>query len=236
MLNYNLVENLLTAAPDDYMAQTVNVRSYTESEIADLIMSSGAGLTMSDILSVLQAEKEIICRLIADGNAVNIPLFNAQPSITGVFNGAGDSFDPSRHQVKINLSPGIELRKAIKQVKTKKVQVADVEPILNEVRDIASGSVNEVLTPDSIVQITGARLRFLPEDPTNGIFLIHIDTGEEFKLEVVAENKPARLMAMLSPIHFSGEHYLEVRTTNSGNVRPLKTLKIGRFRKVLITP
>jgi len=104
MLDYSLVENLLTATPDDCMAQTTNVRSYTDNEISDLILSSGAGLTKSDILSVLQAEKEVVCRIIADGGAVNTPLFNAQPSIMGVFNGAGDTFDPSRHKVKINLS------------------------------------------------------------------------------------------------------------------------------------
>jgi len=101
------------------------------------------------------------------------------------------------------------------------------------VKDVATGSVNEYLTADSIVQITGARLKFLPEDSSNGIFLIHIDSGEETRLEVVAENKPARLMAMLSPISQGGEYYLEVRTTYSGNVKPSKVLKIGRFRRVL---
>jgi len=215
------------------MAQTTNVRSYTEDEISDLILSSGAGLTKSDVLSVLQAEKEVICRIIADGGAVNTPLFNAQPSISGVFNGAGDTFEPSRHKVKINLSAGTELRKAIKQVRTKKVTVAEVEPVINEVKDVATGSVNEYLTAESIIQITGARLKFLPNDPTNGIFLIHIDSGEETRLEIVAENKPARLMAMLSPISQGGEYYLEVRTTYSTNLKPAKTLKIGRFRRVL---
>ena len=100
-------------------------------------------------------------------------------------------------------------------------------------KDISSGSVNEYLTPDSIVQITGARLKYLPEDPTNGIFLIHIDSGEELRLTTVAENKPARLMAMLSPISQGGEYYLEVRTTYSSNLKPSKTLKVGRFRRVL---
>ena len=233
MLDYNLVENLLTAAQDDYMASTANVRSYTNEEIAELIMGSGAGLTKSDILSVLQAEKEVICKIIADGGAINTPLFNAQPSIAGVFDGVSDAFDPSRHKVKINLLAGTEIRKAIAKVKTKKVNVAEVAPIINEVKDIASGSVNEMLTKDSVVQITGARLKFLPEDPTNGIFFIHVETGKEFRLETIAENKPARLMAMLTSLHLNGEFYLEVRTTYSTNPKPSKTLKIGRFRKVL---
>ena len=124
--------------------------------------------------------------------------------------------------------------KVIKKVKTTKVTVAEVEPVINEVKDIASGNVNEYLTIDSIVQIIGARLKFIPEDPTSGVFLIHVDSGEETRLEIVAENKPTRLMAMLTPISQGGEYYLEVRTTYSTNPKPSKTLKIGRFRRVLI--
>ena len=113
MLDYTLIENLLTPVPDDYMAQTTNVRSYTNDEIADRILKTGAGLTKSDILSVLQAQNEVICDIIAEGDAVNTPLFNTQPSISGVFTSASDSFDPSRHRVKINLSAGKALREAL---------------------------------------------------------------------------------------------------------------------------
>jgi len=45
MLEYHLVENLLTTAADDYMAQVVNIRSYTNEEIADLMLKRGSLLT-----------------------------------------------------------------------------------------------------------------------------------------------------------------------------------------------
>ena len=232
MLDYTLIENLLTPAPDDYMAQTTNVRSYTNEEIADRIMKTGAGLTRSDILSVLQAQNEVICDIVAEGDAINTPLFNAQPSISGVFDSASDSFNPSRHQVKINLSAGKSLRDAISKVKTKKVQVAEVAPILNEVKDIVSGTVNDRLSKNSVVEITGARLKFLPEVATNGIFLV-MSNGTETKLTTVIDNKPARLMAMIPAAQATGVYSLEVRTTYSGNEKPSKTLKIGRFYKRL---
>ena len=41
MLKYSLRENLLTPAPDDYMAQVTDVRSYTLDEIIDLMMDRG---------------------------------------------------------------------------------------------------------------------------------------------------------------------------------------------------
>ncbi|GHV63067.1 hypothetical protein FACS1894195_5280 [Bacteroidia bacterium] len=48
MLDYNLVENLLTPTPDDAMAQVVNVRSYGEDEIATLMLKRGTLLTKGE--------------------------------------------------------------------------------------------------------------------------------------------------------------------------------------------
>ena len=233
MLDYSLVENLLTPAPDDYMAQTANVRSYTNDEIADRILKTGAGLTKSDILSVLQAQNEVICDIIAEGDAVNTPLFNAQPSISGVFDGAGDSFDSSRHQIKINLSAGTALRQSIGKVRTKKITVADVVPIINEVKDMVTGSVNEQLKRNSVVQITGGRLKFFPEDAENGVFLVNYHTGVFTKLDVVIENKPARIMAMIPQSQATGTYFIEIRTTFTTGTRPSKSLKTGRFYKTI---
>ena len=42
MLKYALRENLLTPEPDDYMAQTVDARSYSGEEIVELMPASGA--------------------------------------------------------------------------------------------------------------------------------------------------------------------------------------------------
>ena len=233
MLDYTLIENLLTPAPDDYMAQTANVRSYTNDEIADRIMKTGAGLTRSDILSVLQAQNEVICDIIAEGDAVNTPLFNTQPSISGVFDSASDSFDSSRHRVKINLSAGKALRDAVTKVRTKKVQVADAAPIITEVKDMVTGSVNDQLTKNTVVQITGGRLKFLSEEADNGVFLVNADNAVFRRMEVVLENKPARLMVMIPQNMQVGTYYLEVRTTFSNSVKPTKTLKVSRFNKIL---
>lgn len=45
MLKYALRENLLTPAPDKYMAQTADVRSYTLDEIISLMMEKGSSVT-----------------------------------------------------------------------------------------------------------------------------------------------------------------------------------------------
>ena len=42
MLKYALRENLLTPEPDDYMAQTVDARSYSGEEIVELMLKRGS--------------------------------------------------------------------------------------------------------------------------------------------------------------------------------------------------
>jgi hypothetical protein len=67
MLEYTLEENLLTEEAGDCRAQVVNVKLYMTGEIVDRIMRIGAGLTRSDIASVLEAEKQVMAQIVAEG-------------------------------------------------------------------------------------------------------------------------------------------------------------------------
>jgi hypothetical protein len=235
MLDYYLTENLLTPSQDDYMAHVTNVRYYTIDEIIDLILKSGAGLTHSDVLSVWQAQKDTISSIVAAGDGIDTELMIIHPSVQGVFHGANDSYDPVRHHIRTNLQRGTVLRDAAAKIKTRKVQVTDPIPTLQQVVDMVNNTVNDTLSRDSVMEIIGSRLKLLLEDSGNGIFMIPVDDpNDERQLPNVIENKPARLMAMIPNDLQPREYYLEVRTTCSSNAnRPSKTLKRGRFRKIL---
>lgn len=233
MLQYHTVDNLMTPAPNDHMAQTVNLRSYDEPQIIEHMLKRGTSLTKTDLLASNQLRTEVILDLLADGAAVNTSLCNMSPSISGVFEGAADSFDPSRHKVNINIYANTATRDVAKKIKVEKVQVADPSPYIVEVKDVVSGTVNETLTPGGILELRGSRLKFVATNPTNGLFLVP-ETGSEIRIEVIAENKPARLMALLPAQLAAGTYYVEVRTTFSqGNAKESKQLKTGRFAKPL---
>jgi hypothetical protein len=150
-----------------------------------------------------------------------------------VFNGLGDSFDPTHHTVKVNLNQGAALRSAAARIKTKKVQVADPIPYIVEVKDVLSGSTNDLLTAGGVVQMRGSRLKLVDNDTTNGIFLLPAAGGAEIRLAVIVENKPARLIAMLPADLAAGEYHLEVRTTYVNSAKASQNLKVGRFHKAL---
>ena len=232
MLKYSLRENLLTAAPDDFMAQVQDVRSYTLDEIIDLMMQKGSTLTRADVSAVLQIYGEVCTSVIADGSALNTPLMNTALSISGVFNGANDVFDKKRHAVNLNMTAGTLLRSALSKIKCEKTGTASTDPYISEVKDVVSDTVNTILTKGAVVQITGSRLKFDQKDSSQGIFFVP-ETGAPVRAAVIAENKPARLMAIIPADLEAGTYYIEVRTKYANATKQLKTLKAGRFAKPL---
>lgn len=232
MLKYCLRENLLTPAPDDYMAQAADVRSYTLDEIIDLMMEKGTTLTRADVAATLQVYGEVVSAIIKDGSAVNTPLMNTSMSISGVFDGANDSFDKKRHTVNLNITAGTLLRDAVTKVKCEKTEGVSTDPYITEVTDIVTGTVNTTLTKGGVVQLVGSRLKFDAKDTAQGIFFVP-ETGEAVRAAVIAENKPARLMAIIPADLAAGTYYIEVRTKILEGNKSGKTLKTGRFNKTL---
>ncbi|MGI5063059.1 DUF4469 domain-containing protein [Treponema denticola] len=232
MLKYSLRENLLTPAPDDYMAQVADVRSYTLDEIIDLMMDKGTTLTRADVAATLQVYGEVCSSLIKDGAALNTPLMNTALSISGVFNGANDSFDKKRHTVNLNITAGILLRDVLPKIKCEKTEGVSTDPYITEVTDIVTGTVNTTLTKGGVVQLVGSRLKFDAKDTAQGIFFVP-ETGEAVRAAVIAENKPARLMAIIPADLAAGTYYIEVRTKILEGNKSGKTLKTGRFNKTL---
>ena len=232
MLKYCLRENLLTAAPDDYMAQAADVRSYTLDEIIDLMMEKGTTLTRADVAATLQVYGEVVSAIIKDGSAVNTPLMNTSMSISGVFDGANDSFDKKRHTVNLNITAGTLLRDAVTKVKCEKTEGVSTDPYITEVTDIVTGTVNTTLTKGGVVQLVGSRLKFDAKDTAQGIFFVP-ETGAPVRAAVIAENKPARLMAIIPADLAAGTYYIEVRTKILEGNKSGKTLKTGRFNKAL---
>ena len=233
MLEYTLEENHLTEADaGDYRAQVVNVTSYTSSEIVERIMKIGAGLTRSDIASVLEAEKQVIADIIADGGAVHFDLFNAFPSIQGVFTSPDDGFDAARHKIRVNVHLGSALRSAVHGVRVKKIAAVVTGTIITSVLDVKSGTVNDTLTPGRDVKITGSKLKIAGEHTENGLYFVPA-SGDPVKVDPtdIVVNNPSEIIAVI-PALATGTYRVRIVTQYSGS-RDLKTSKTATYEKDL---
>jgi len=233
MLEYTLEPNELTENPDDMRAQVVNVISHTQRDLIDRIMRIGAGLTRSDIASVLEAEKQVVMDIIGEGGAVNTELFNAFPSITGVFDTPNESFDSAKHRVKVHLQPGSALRTAATGIKTKKVTGVVTGTIITSVLDVKTGSLNNLITPGRDVKVVGAKLKVAGNDPSVGLFFVNAADGARAAVDPsdFVVNNPSEVIAVVPDLD-PGSYHIQI-TTQFGAGRLLKTPKTATFDKVL---
>ncbi|MDR1985534.1 MAG: DUF4469 domain-containing protein [Treponema sp.] len=222
MLEYTLEDNELTEKPGDLRAQVINVSSYTQNDLVDRILKIGAGLTRSDVVSVLEAEKQVIADLVAEGSAVNTDLFNAFPSISGVFDSPDAPFDHAKHKVNIKLNPGIALRSAVSSVKTKRVAATLTGTVITAVIDLKTGAVNAALTPGRDAKITGMKLKIAGTKPEAGLYFVS-STGSETKVDPsdIVVNNPSELIAVIPPLS-PGTYRVKIVTQYSSS----KLLKV----------
>ena len=260
MLKYCLRENLLTPAPDDYMAQMADVRSvfenmraitassrknkcsaYTQYACALFLLNSlflprlfSKRVTalckyMRQIQGANKKHPQAYLMYVEDcflcSNAVVAHRFPQE-------DGANDIFDKKRHTVNLNITAGTLLRDAVTKVKCEKTEGVSTDPYITEVKDVVSGKTNDILTKGGVVQLVGSRLKFKADDTAQGIFFVP-ETGNPVRAAVIAENKPARLMAIIPADLPAGTYYIEVRTKIAEGGKALKNLKTGRFAKAL---
>ncbi|MDR1221140.1 MAG: DUF4469 domain-containing protein [Treponema sp.] len=212
MLEYTLEANELTANPNDLRAQVVNVSSYSQADLVDRIMKIGAGLTRSDIISVLEAEKQVVADVVAEGGAVTTELFNAFPSISGVFDSPDAPFDPAKHKAHIKLHPGIALRNAVADIKTKRVAAVVTGTVITAVTDLKTGAINETLTPGRDMKVSGVKLRIAGTDPAVGLYFVPA-AGDAVKADIsdVVVNNPSELIALV-PALPAGTYRVRIAT------------------------
>jgi hypothetical protein len=222
MLEYTLEDNELTDKPGDLRAQVVNVESFTQHDLVDRILKIGAGLTRSDVVSVLEAEKQVVSDIIADGGAVNTELFNAFPSISGVFDSPDAPFDHTKHKINIKLHPGVVLRSAVSSVKPKRIAAVLTGTIITAVTDLKTGAINSTLTPGRDVKLSGSKLKIAGTEADVGLYFVP-ETGDPIKVDLsdLVINNPSEIIAVIPALN-AGTYRVRIITQYSTS----KLLKI----------
>lgn len=235
MLEYILEVNDLTPAADDFWGRVVNVSSLNQDQIIDKMMSIGAGLTRSDIVSILEAFKQVISETVADGGGVNMELFNAYPSIHGKFTSMDDPIDGIHRKVKINLQPGVALRDAVSRVKTKRLNASSAGVLILSVFDVRSNSLNHTITPGKPIKVTGSKVKIAGSDPTVGLWFEAVSGGIAVQADMndVAQNNPSEIIALTPPLA-PGTYRVKLVTQYSGGGHLRKTPHTAIFETPLL--
>lgn len=218
-LQFYLTPNHMTPTPDDYMAVTRSPQSYSIEDVYNQMTREGSTVTRAEALAAFEEITQVIINLVKQGHSVNTPLVNIASTISGVFNGDEDVFDPARHRVKLSVNPGNRLRKVAGEITTEKIPVAERKPTPVHFYDNASETQDEVITPSGGARITGSLLKMDEDDSGQGVFFIRTDDGTETRVESsMIRNKPGELI-FVTPELPAGEYRLEVRSQIPGTTQ-----------------
>ena len=224
MLKYSLRENLLTPAPDDYMAQMADVRSVFENMRA---------ITASSRKNKCSAYTQYACALFLLNSLFLPRLFSKRVTALCKYMRQIQGANKKHPQAYLMYVEDCFLcSNAVVAHRFPQEEGVSTDPYITEVKDVVSGKTNDILTKGGVVQLVGSRLKFDAKDTAQGIFFVP-ETGEAVRAAVIAENKPARLMAIIPADLAAGTYYIEVRTKILEGNKSGKTLKTGRFNKTL---
>jgi hypothetical protein len=232
-----LYDNVLTKdTPDDFVARVSSERSLSVNDICESAVSRGgadiSAASMGHAVNLFL--KEMGYRL-CDGFSVNTGWFTAGVHIKGVFDSPAESFNPEKHTVLFEFHQGARLRKELETVTVEILGMAETGSVIVQVTDVKTGSVNDLLTPDRNLRISGSKLKIAGSDEADGVYFINQSTQERVKVDVtdMVINNPSELVIVI-PELAAGTYKLEVTTQFSNDkTHLLKEPRTTVFDRIL---
>ena len=233
-IHYSLVRNRITPDPNDCFASVQPTVILDTEGLIQRLTQAGSTVTEADFRAMLVLLKQELRSALLDGCRVNLDgVGQFYPTIAGTFHGTTDSFDPARHTLQLSTRTDKHLLAALRRhARFEKQAAPDTRAVLSSFTDLASGTVNSLITPASIGTLDGARLRHVPSRPDEGLYLVPAGGGPAVKVPAAGfqMNRPARLV-FLVPALAAGQWRLEVR--NRPGLAASAALRVGTLNALL---
>jgi hypothetical protein len=223
---YNLKKSQYKTRPEVVFARIIPQGVANSETVLEEMTRRGTTFSKTDLMGALHLYEEVVLDLVSQGYHVHSRLFKAKPSIKGNFKDLDDQFNASRHTLSVSLSKGNEWDKRLKAAKVQKKVRPPVRPQMVQFLDVISQTRNQKITPGGIGELRGLHLKFNPDGPGEGIFLLNEATGESHKVQHLASIEPKKLVFLI-PNLVPGTYQLEVKTSLAGGTDRLKTANLS---------
>lgn len=212
-----LYDNVLTPDPNDFIARTVSERSLNVKQICETaVRRGGADVSAPAMEHAVELFLKEMAYQLCDGYSVNTGYFTANTQIRGVFNSATETYDSKKHSILFQFNQGEKLRAEIPGIEVSILGVAESAAIILEVKDVRSGTVNDLLTPGKNLRVKGSKIKVSGNDPSVGVFFI--DTASQSRIPVetsdIVMNNPSELIVVIPDLP-AGTYRIEVVTQHS---------------------
>ena len=230
-----LYDNVLTKDnPNDFIARTVSERSLNVKQICEAAVNrGGADVTAASMEHATALFLKEMAYQLCDGYSVNTGYFTAGTQIRGVFDSPVETFNSQKHSILFQFNQGEKLRAEIPNIEIEILGVADASSVILQVKDVKSGTVNDLLTSGRNLKISGNKIKVAGDDAANGIYFVNADTNGRIQVDIsdVVVNNPSELIVIIPDLS-AGTYKLEVVTQYAGG-NLLKEPRTAEFDKIL---
>jgi hypothetical protein len=221
-IKYCLLDNPVTPDTEDRRAQVSGYETVGETEIFEYMTRKGSAITVAEAKANYEEIVGTVDYFLKLGYGINTEFVNIRPVIAGVFRNDDDRFEDGRHRIRYKARLGRRYNHTADDVKVEKVAPSSNAPLPVTFEDVASATVNDVMTPGGTARLTGMRLNFKQNDPQQGIFVID-SAKKAHRVELILSQKGTQAVFQIPAGLASDEYTLEVRVLLKGN----KDLKTG---------
>ena len=225
-----LYDNVLTENPNDFIARVVSEKSLS---IKDICLAAttrgGSDVSAAAMEHAVNLWLKEMAYSLCDGFSVNAGWFTAGACIRGSFLSPTEKFNAERHSVSFEFNQGSLLRKELGSVDVNILGVAEASLFISQITDIKTGSVNDLLTPNRNLRISGSKIKIVGENEAVGVYFINQATNERTKVDAsdFVNNNPSELIIVI-PALAAGSYKLEIATQFSSGADPKQLLKKPR--------
>jgi hypothetical protein len=231
-----LYKNLLTPDPDDYVIRVVSERTLDVHEICTSAVSrGGADISVAAMEHGVGLFLKEMGYQLCDGFSINTGWFMARPLVRGVANSPKEQYSKEKHTLLFEFLQGALLRRELENVTVEILGVADTGAVIEQVTDVKTGCINDLLTPGRNLKIAGYKIKIAGDNAANGIYFVNRTTGERTRVDdsEIVTNNPSELI-VVTPDLAAGTYQVEVTTQFGSNTKTvLKEPRSAVFDKVL---
>lgn len=234
ILTADLYDNVLTEEPGDYTAKPAITGTYHNTDIAADIVAERTEYRKETIENILTLADQKKVEAIAGGKSLVDGVGQWLLNLAGTFEGESPRFDPEKHRVGVTFTPGKALLEAMKDI-TFNLNMATTGPVINQVTDVRTQSVNGQITPGKSVIISGANILLKGDDPSVGIYFTKDEAdAQPVKVEFYSRSTNTEQIAEVPESLTDGQYYLSVTTQIGSGYQLVKEPRTYRF-PILLT-
>ncbi|MDR3253279.1 MAG: DUF4469 domain-containing protein [Tannerella sp.] len=231
-----LYDNPLTERKDDRYGRVVNIASINEETLIERAIANGFNGNAASMKACCEAIKNEALKGIVRGEIVTCGMAHFAVNVDGVFTGDAPQWNRDINRLVVRVTPVKELRETLKSAPVKVLGMAPDGGVIASVTDVASGKVNEKLTPGGMANIRGTHIKIAGDQPGIGLRITDHDTQKLFTVPStsIGTNDPSKISFVIPAGLPVGSYILSIVTQFSGGGRLLNASRTLTLTYVLV--